>query len=261
MVYYHHIDHLGTTEVVTDENGTVVWEAGYEAIGSILNEKGDSKFTPSYTGKFFVKASGLYYFNARWYDSELGRFTVSDPIRDGVNWWNYCNVNPIVLVDWQGLSPTRDDYAYQIRTQSEKNTVDYYNSFNLETDYALQNQGYSNTGKWNNIICPQIDNNISGLFNLDFGQDYFNSSNEAAQNKQYFASFMYKLDAIGESLIDSFVAYKSAENLGSIIATFKEQFSKNKNVNEVKKPYSNSRPPYAKGPIEVINMNEVIYGN
>lgn len=85
MVYYHHTDHLGTTEVVTDENGTVVWEEGYEAFGSVLNEKGDSKFTPSYTGKFFDNASGLYYFIARWYDSELGKFTTQDPIRDGLN--------------------------------------------------------------------------------------------------------------------------------------------------------------------------------
>ncbi len=103
VVYYHHTDHLGTTEVVTDENGIVVWEAGYEAFGSVLSERGDSSFTPSYTGKFFDKASGLYYFNARWYDSELGKFTTCDPIRDGLNWWNYCNGNPLSFVDSDGL--------------------------------------------------------------------------------------------------------------------------------------------------------------
>ena len=103
VVCYHHTDHLGTTEVVTDQNGTVVWEAGYEAFGSVLSERGDFSFTPSYTGKFFDKASGLYYFNARWYDSELGRFTTSDPIRDGLNWWNYCNGNPLSYVDSDGL--------------------------------------------------------------------------------------------------------------------------------------------------------------
>ncbi len=102
VVYYHHTDHLGTTEVVTDVNGSVVWEAGYEAFGSVLSERGDSSFTPSFTGKFFDKASGLYYFNARWYDSALGRFTSQDPIRDGTNWWNYCNGNPVKYVDPDG---------------------------------------------------------------------------------------------------------------------------------------------------------------
>ncbi len=110
VVYYHHTDHLGTTEVVTDENGTVVWEAGYEAFGSVLNEKGDSKFTPSYTGKFFDNASGLYYFNARWYDSELGKFTTQDPIRDGLNWWNYCNGNPLIYTDPDGKFTQDADY-------------------------------------------------------------------------------------------------------------------------------------------------------
>ena len=113
MVNYHHTDHLGTTEVVTDESGVVVWEAGYEAFGSVLNERGDSTFTPSYTGKFFDKASGLYYFNARWYDSNLGRFTASDPIRDGVNWWNYCNGNPITFVDPTGLYDEENGYSKQ----------------------------------------------------------------------------------------------------------------------------------------------------
>ena len=112
VVYYHHTDHLGTAEVITDSKGNVVWEAGYEAFGSVLSERGDSSFTPSYTGKFFDKASGLYYFNARWYDSELGRFTTSDPIRDGVNWWNYCNGNPITIIDFMGLDAKSVSKAY-----------------------------------------------------------------------------------------------------------------------------------------------------
>ena len=102
VIYYHHTDHLGTTEVITDCNGTVVWEAGYEAFGSVLSERGDSSFTPSYTGKFFDKSSGLYYFNARWYDSELGRFTTQDPARDGVNWYAYCNNSSLIFVDPDG---------------------------------------------------------------------------------------------------------------------------------------------------------------
>ena len=115
VVYYHHTDHLGTTEVITNENGTVVWEAGYEAFGSVLNESGESKFTPSYTGKFFDKASGLYYFNARWYDSELGKFTSQDPARDGGNWWVYCGNNPLSNVDTNGL------YQHQIKDKYKMN--------------------------------------------------------------------------------------------------------------------------------------------
>ena len=67
-----------------------------------MNERGEENFTPNYTGKFFDKTTGLYYFNARWYDCELGRFTTQDPARDGVNWWIYCGGNPITFVDPTG---------------------------------------------------------------------------------------------------------------------------------------------------------------
>ena len=39
-----------------------------------------------YTGKKIDRDTGLYYFNARWYDPQLGRFITEDPIKDGVNW-------------------------------------------------------------------------------------------------------------------------------------------------------------------------------
>jgi len=124
-VYYHHTDHLGTTEVITDSNGNIVWHADYEAFGSVMNERGEENFTPNYTGKFFDESSGLYYFNARWYDCELGRFTSQDPARDGVNWWIYCGGNPITYIDPDGRDIVyQDDEGQEVfREISEKNEI------------------------------------------------------------------------------------------------------------------------------------------
>ena len=118
ILYYHHTDHLGTTEVITDSNGNIVWHADYEAFGNVMNERGEENFTPNYTGKFFDESSGLYYFNARWYDCELGRFTTQDPARDGVNWWAYCGGNPITFVDPDGRA---QNAAQKILTAGLKN--------------------------------------------------------------------------------------------------------------------------------------------
>jgi len=41
----------------------------------------------------------LYYFNARWYDPETGRFITEDPVRDGLLWDGYVNNNPMGFVD------------------------------------------------------------------------------------------------------------------------------------------------------------------
>jgi hypothetical protein len=46
---------------------------------------------------------GLYYFNARWYDSSTGRFTSEDPVGDGVNWYAYVANNPLLFIDSSGL--------------------------------------------------------------------------------------------------------------------------------------------------------------
>jgi uncharacterized protein RhaS with RHS repeats len=65
--YYHHTDHTGTTECITDTLGKVVWEASYEAYGKLVHENGTVSFKASFTGKQIDEDTGLYYFNARWY--------------------------------------------------------------------------------------------------------------------------------------------------------------------------------------------------
>lgn len=47
--------------------------------------------------------SCLYYFNARWYDPQLGRFITEDPIKNGNNWFAYAANNPLRFVDPSGL--------------------------------------------------------------------------------------------------------------------------------------------------------------
>ncbi|MBP3554250.1 MAG: RHS repeat-associated core domain-containing protein [Clostridia bacterium] len=46
--------------------------------------------------------SGNIYLRARYYNADLGRFTQEDPIRDGRNWYSYCDSNPVVRIDRTG---------------------------------------------------------------------------------------------------------------------------------------------------------------
>ena len=67
------------------------------------NSNGTLDFNASYTGKEFDTDTGLYYYNARFYDPTLGRFITEDPARSGGNWYEYGNDNPLRFVDPTGL--------------------------------------------------------------------------------------------------------------------------------------------------------------
>jgi len=101
--YFYHTDHLGSTVLVTDKTGATVWSTEYTPFGSLTFEEGKLKRAVKFTGKDLDEDTGLYYFNARWYDQSIGRFISEDPIKDGMNWYTYAANNPLVFYDSTGL--------------------------------------------------------------------------------------------------------------------------------------------------------------
>ena len=70
-----------------------------------MRSSGDrSDLDLKYTGKDLDEDTGLYYFNARWYDANTGRFISEDPARDGANWYIYTTNNPLKYIDPTGLA-------------------------------------------------------------------------------------------------------------------------------------------------------------
>jgi len=100
---YHLLDHLGSRQVVRDSNGTILNNGKYGTFGQY---KGGSIEEALYTGKKFDSVIGFYYFNARYYSPELGRFVTIDPIKSGTCWYVYCGNNPLKFVDKNGLEIT-----------------------------------------------------------------------------------------------------------------------------------------------------------
>jgi RHS repeat-associated protein len=71
----------------------------------MLSESKPSEFLPHFFGEGLPDFEGSYYFNARWYDADTGRFITEDPIRDGLLWYAYANNNPMKFTDPTGLAP------------------------------------------------------------------------------------------------------------------------------------------------------------
>lgn len=75
---FYYADHLGSTVAVTDETGQVVCREEYLPWGeehSITGACGDRKFN----GRILDEETGLYYYNARYYDPTTARFISADP--------------------------------------------------------------------------------------------------------------------------------------------------------------------------------------
>ncbi len=104
--YFYGTDHLGSTVLMTDEDGNEVFSAETTPFGDSVSELGPMADTEHlmYTGKDLDEDTGLYYFNARWYDPGTGRFISEDPARFGSNWYRYAASNPLKYFDPTGLN-------------------------------------------------------------------------------------------------------------------------------------------------------------
>jgi RHS repeat-associated protein len=100
-------DHQGTALAMTDENGNKVTERDFAPFGERLASKegdspGPNEDDSAFTGKDWDADIELYYFNARWYDPEIGRFTSEDSVADDPNLYSYCFNNPVNMTDPTG---------------------------------------------------------------------------------------------------------------------------------------------------------------
>ena len=68
--------------------------------------------------------TGFYYYRARYYDPERGRFLQVDPIgyARGMNRYQYCKNNPINLIDPFGLCSKRSNKHFYAAGTWNKNT-------------------------------------------------------------------------------------------------------------------------------------------
>jgi RHS repeat-associated protein len=105
-------DHLGSTSVVANYDGTLYAGQGYKAWGEWRYSRGVSPLptTFRYTGERESESFGLYFYGARWYDGYLNRWVQPDSvIPDYYNpqdWdrYSYARNNPIKYTDPSGHS-------------------------------------------------------------------------------------------------------------------------------------------------------------
>lgn len=106
VVTYFHNDLSGTPMAATDANGNLLWKETYRPYGErLLNAASPNTNRLWYGGKPEDATTGLSYFGARYYNSQIGRFMGVDPKEVdpndlySFNRYAYANNNPYKFVD------------------------------------------------------------------------------------------------------------------------------------------------------------------
>ncbi|OLY65158.1 RHS repeat domain-containing protein [Leptospira santarosai] len=105
---YYLTDQVDSVSHVLDDEGNTLSQMQYQPYGETFVQRGDLNFSPKYNSQELDRESGFYFFNARYYDPGIARFTSADTIIDGefdTQGWNrfsYVKGNPIGAKDPSG---------------------------------------------------------------------------------------------------------------------------------------------------------------
>jgi RHS repeat-associated protein len=99
-------DRLGSIDVLTNEQGVIVDQRTYDSFGNTLSQLDPNvKFRFGYTGRESDPETGLYYYRARYFDANVGRFISTDPIgfeAGDANLYRYVNNSSTLATDPSG---------------------------------------------------------------------------------------------------------------------------------------------------------------
>ncbi|MCU6201568.1 RHS repeat-associated core domain-containing protein [Enterobacter cloacae] len=122
-IYWFNTDLNGAPLEVTDERGAVRWSGQYGSFGEVRHQsEGFSRLVNRsamahqplrYAGQYADGETGLHYNLFRYYDPQVGRFIVQDPIGlagGNLNLYNYAP-NPLLWIDPMGLALSGVDFS------------------------------------------------------------------------------------------------------------------------------------------------------
>jgi RHS repeat-associated protein len=143
---YFIADHLGSVVRLTDAAGAATLGREYDPWGRLL--LGSTTGGYGFTGREWDSESSLYYYRARFYATDTGRFLTEDAIRDHGSLYRYVHNNPIKYVDPTGAVPGQ---RFKDRDTA---VLDTYQSM-AGIDII---GGFTSNFEWGGKVCQDLSN-------------------------------------------------------------------------------------------------------
>jgi RHS repeat-associated protein len=137
--YYYLYNAHGDVTSLLDMSGSIAVSYDYDAFGEIKGQTGTADNPIRYAGYQYDEESGLYYLNARYYDSVTARFITEDSYTGerndplSLNLYTYCSNNPIMYIDPSGH-------------KKETSIVDYLKSQGENSSFSARKEIAKNLG-------------------------------------------------------------------------------------------------------------------
>jgi RHS repeat-associated protein len=242
---FYHPDHLGSTNIVTDQNGNKKERNEFFPFGTYrVEEENDPNFPNvfyTYTGQEDDFELGLFNYKARLYDPLLGRFISPDPLvqdtedPQSFNHYSYVRNNPLVMVDPEGMAwePTYDDWyggpAGYLWVSPEESYVDD----NGTLREGLYNQAifFTENGNFNPYSSYNIGSSTAYVYKADGTIETFRAAT--------YPSDLYKYATVQEGGFDAVVGMHKTPQTGGYMALRMSDVGESDRRMELGRPHPN----------------------
>ncbi len=193
-------DQLESVSAVADADGNLISKTLYHPWGTTRYAQGTSPTDYGYTGQ--MKEGDIYFYNARWYDPQLGRFMQADTIvptvqgTQGFDRYAYVNNSPMKYTDPSGYRAYDDYYGRGCKVIDNNNKSYLYDG---KKAASVMGQGYT---PYEGSQCTTAVSTSVNFGGIPVSKIWYNSVNSLAWYRTH-DNFNYWVATLGYDFFES----------------------------------------------------------